>query len=165
MGPRCLASQPRSQGRSRRTVSSRSGFHQPFSFHLFSSFLSFSPIFVSLLIPSLTLPYLTVPHLTLPFLFSFFSSPLNNSTANSHILHHDSKVLRIEVFPNYPFVALPPPDPPPLSRSQSSIDLAFLLYRWSACNQQKVIKGTDGYNFLFLAHGETEVYFRDTGKT
>lgn len=118
MGPRCLASQPRSQGRSRRTVSSRSGFHLPFSFHLFSSFLSFSPLFVSLLTPSLTLPYLTSP-----FLFSFFSNPLNNSSVNSRILHHDSKVLRIEAFPNYPFVALAPPDslPSPLSISISAL--------------------------------------------
>lgn len=99
-----------------------------------SLFLLSSFLFSLLPLPYLTLPYCTVPYrtvpylnLTLPFLFSFFSSPLNNSSVNSHILHHDSKVLT-----NHPFVALPPPDSPPPPPPPLPLDLnlrAFLLYR------------------------------------
>ena len=86
-------------------------------------------LFISSLLSSLSLlssflfSLLPLPYLTSPFLFSFFSNPLNNSSVNSRILHHDSKVLRIEVFPNYTFVALAPPDslPSPLSISISAL--------------------------------------------
>ena len=88
-----------------------------------SSLLSSLSLLSSFLFSLLPLPYLTLPYLTSPFLFSFFSNPLNNSSVNSRILHHDSKVLRIEVFPNYTFVALAPPDslPSPLSISISAL--------------------------------------------